>query len=131
MLLQLGQFVFNISDLAFQDLIQTSSYRWESQLPIGSHPLQQFMGPGSKTVTLKGVSFPPYFGKANQLEKLKAIAAIGEPMLMLDGQNNARGKWCIKKINETKTIFDNEGIPSKLEFDIELIEYGNNNAVHN
>jgi uncharacterized protein len=88
MLLQLDQFIFKISDIAFQDFVQSTTYRWESQSPISAAPVQQFMGPGAGTVTLRGVSFPPYFGKPNQLEKLKTEATKGEPMLILDGQKN-------------------------------------------
>ena len=123
MLIKLGQFIFAQRTLAFQEQTQTTSFTWQMQSPIGTAPTLQFLGPDAGTIILRGITLPPEFGSIHEMQKLKDIAKQGEPLLMIDAIGEERGKWCIKKITETKSIFDNNGIPLKIEFDIELIQY--------
>ena len=49
---------------------------------------------------------------------------IGEPHLLVDGSGYVWGKWVIEKIDEQQSYFFEDGRPRKIEFHLELTEYG-------
>lgn len=124
---RLGAFQFGIDTAAFQELQRASTHRWEQKNRIGRKPAQQNVGPGADTITLQGVIFPHYRGGLGQIGAMRAQAATGEPLPLVyafETVGQYCGQWCITGIEETRTVFFDNGTPRKIEFNLSLIEYG-------
>ncbi len=126
----LGALRFEVSDLNFQSLERGFEYRWVAQERLGRRPAQQFMGPGEETVKLDGTIYPghPLFeGALNQLNELRSKAMSGQPYRFganVGGVGRNYGRWCIRRVTDNQTYFNPNGTPRKVEFTIELVEYG-------
>lgn len=126
-LARLGAFTFGINTAAFQDLQRVSTYRWEGKNRIGRKPAQQNLGDGADTIRLTGVIYPHYRGGLGQMAALRAQASTGEPLPLVyafESVGQYCGKWCITSIEETRTVFFDNGTPRKIEFSLSLVEYG-------
>lgn len=124
---RLGAFQFGIDTAAFQELQRASTYRWEQKNRIGRKPAQQNVGPGADTITLQGVIYPHYRGGLGQIGAMRAQAATGEPLPLVyafESVGQYCGQWCITGIEETRTVFFDNGTARKIEFNLSLIEYG-------
>lgn len=124
---RLGAFSFGIDTAAFQELQRASTYRWEQKNRIGRKPAQQNVGQGADTITLQGVIYPHYRGGLGQIEAMRRQAASGEPLPLIyafETVGQFCGQWCITSIEETRTVFFDNGTPRKIEFSLSLVEYG-------
>lgn len=124
---RLGSFTFGIDTAAFQELQRVSAYRWQAQNRIGRKPAQQNTGQGADTINLSGVIYPHWRGGLSQIEVLRTLAANGDPLPLIyafEAIGQYCGRWCVTEIRDTRTIFFDNGAPRKIEFDIALIEYG-------
>jgi phage protein U len=119
-MLILGDFMFSLNTAAFQEMQRSTDYKWASQERFGKHEALQYVGPGSDTITLPGVIYPNYRGSTAQITKLRALAAKGQPLLMIDGTGNVLGRWVIESIEEKRSNFAALGIARKQEFTIKL-----------
>ncbi len=119
-MLRLGSFNFSINIAVFQEMSRSSEYRWPGQERFGQMPALQFTGIGDETITLPGVIFPQYKGSANAMEKIRAMAAAGEPYLLLDAQGKIYGRWVITRVDETRSVFAAFAMPRKIEFSVTL-----------
>jgi phage protein U len=123
-MLSLGDFGFGISTAAYQELSRATDYRWPGQDRFGQEQALQFVGPGGDTITLPGVIYPLYRGGFGQLDELRAVAADGESLALIDGAGVVLGKWVILRIEERQTTFAAAGKPLKIEFTIDLRRAG-------
>jgi phage protein U len=124
---RLGGFSFGIDTAAFQELQRASSYRWEAKNRIGRRPAQQNLGEGVDTISLSGVIHPHYRGGLGQMGALRALAAAGNPLPLVYAFESAGldcGQWCIAAIDETRTVFFDNGAPRRIEFRLSLVQYG-------
>lgn len=119
----LGSFMFSINSAAYQEWRRSNLYRWQSQDVIGEHEVLQYCGPGSETIILPGVIYPMFRGGTGQLEKIRALAAMGEPQMLITATGGVLGQFVIEQIEETHTTFAAFGIPRKIEFNITLRNY--------
>lgn len=87
-------------------------------------PAQQFVGLGNETLDLKGVIYPHYQGGMGQLDVMRAQAGRGDPLLLVDGLGFIWGQWVILQVDETQTVMLTNGQPRKLEFQLRLARYG-------
>lgn len=129
-LMGLGDLRFTVQKLNFHELDRKWEYRWASQERLGRRPAQQFLGPGEEHITLHGTTFPnhPLFaGTLSRLNQMRNDAAMGKafPLGAMAG-SRARyyGRWCVRAIQDAQTHFWPNGQPAKIEFTIELVEYG-------
>ncbi len=130
-LARLGGFQFGIDTAAFQELQRVSTYRWEAKNRIGRKPAQQNVGQGADTINLQGVIYPHYRGGLGQIDAMRQQAASGEPMPLIyafDTVGQFCGQWCVTSIDETRTVFFENGTPRKIEFSLSLVEYGEDSA---
>lgn len=128
---RLGSFSFGIDTAAFQELQRVSTYRWQAQNRIGRKPAQQNTGQGADTINLTGVIYPHWRGGLGQIETLRALAAAGEPLALIyafETIGQYCGRWCVTEIRDTRTVFFDDGTPRKIDFDIALVEYGDDAA---
>ncbi|WP_086930633.1 phage tail protein [Agarilytica rhodophyticola] len=123
-MLALGNFRFSLDTAAYSELKRNCAYRWSSVERLDARPARQFIGLGEETINLTGMILPHYKGGLNQIEKLKALAGNGEPLIMVDGKGIAWGNWVALSIEETQTFFTANGLPRKITFTINLGRYG-------
>lgn len=124
MMMILGVYRFAISSAAFQTLKRQSEYRWQEINRMGTNPALQFIGFGTETIDLEGVIYPHFKGGLRQVTLMRAEAGIGKPLMLISGNGNAFGRWCIVKISENQSSFMKDGAPLKIEFSINLKRYG-------
>ncbi|MDK1287359.1 phage tail protein [Pseudoalteromonas umbrosa] len=137
-MMQLGEYKFSVSTAAFQKLQFNTEYRWkdlESQTDKNS-PVKQFIGVGEQTLELDGTIFPQLVENGlKQLDFMREEATKGVPLTLTYVEESGKsspsvgrvlGKWVIKSINETRTLFLNDGIPREIQFSMSLSRYDGN-----
>lgn len=125
-LLTIGKYQFSIDTAAHKELQRTQSFRWASQARLSREPAMQYMGPGSVTINLSGSIFPTYRGGLGQIDDMVKEAKKGKPLTLADGQGVNHGRFCIKQISDTQQIFFGNGMPRKIDFQMQLEQYGEN-----
>jgi phage protein U len=124
----LGDFRFEVSTAAYQRLQRTQSFRWEVQDRLGRQGAAQFTGTGLQTVDLEGVIYPAFRGGLGQVERMRALAAKGEPLDLVDGTGRVWGPYAIVEVVETQQVFTDDGRPRRVDFSVKLQEYGEDQA---
>jgi uncharacterized protein len=120
MLMCLGQFVFQLPDLAYSELQRSTAWRHASNSRVGARPALQFVGPGDDTITLTGVLMPEITGTLQSLLTLRQMADAGDAYAMIDGAGHLFGAWVIESINEGGSAFTPDGIARRTDFNISL-----------
>ena len=126
----LGAVRFQVDALNFSQLERNFAYRWEPQNRLGRRPAMQFMGAGEETINLRGTIYPnhPAFaGGLDELNNMRARSATGEFFNMgarIGTRGLALGRWCVRSIRDDQSYFHPNGRPSKVEFQIDLVAYG-------
>ena len=123
-MMALGSYRFSLDSAAWQELRRSTAYRWQALARLQRLPAQQFLGPGSETLDLKGVIYPHYRGGFKQLDAMRAQAGKGEPLLLVDGLGFIWGQWVVLQVDETQSVLLTNGQPRKLEFQLRLARYG-------
>ena len=123
-LLTIGKYQFSMDTAAHKDLQRTQSFRWASQARLTREPAMQYMGPGSVTINLSGSIFPSFHGGLGQIDDMIKEAKKGEPLTLADGQGVNHGRFCIKQISDTQQVFFGDGTPRKIDFQMQLEQYG-------
>ncbi len=123
-MMALGGYRFSLTSAAYQELRRSNAYRWQAQERLQRLPAQQFVGPGSETLDLKGTIYPHYRGGMKQLDVMRAQAGRGVPLLLVDGLGFIWSQWVILQVDETQTVMLTNGQPRKLEFQLRLARYG-------
>lgn len=119
MMMCLGQFVFSLNTLAYQEMQRQTNWRHGANSRIGARAALQFMGPGDDTITLPGVILPE-FGQRTSLDEVHDMADTGEPFVLVDGAGRVYGLFVITDKSETGSVFDQLGRPKRIEFSITL-----------
>ncbi len=120
MLMSLGQFVWGINTLAYQQLQRQNNYRWAANNRVGQRPSRQFLGPGDDTITLSGWISPELCGDRTSLDQLRLMAEQGTPYVLVDATGTVFGLWVIEGLSETGTIFRIDGKARRIEFTVTL-----------
>lgn len=123
-MMALGGLRFGVNRAAYQSFSRSVGWRWEQVNRIGRQPAQQFLGPGADEITLEGVIYPHFKGGLRQIELMRALAASGQPMILVDGLGWVWERWVITDVEETKTLFLADGAPRRIEFTVTLRAYG-------
>lgn len=124
---KLGDFAFSINTAAPQGIDRQTTHRWEEQQRVGRKPAQQSVGQGADVITLEGVIYPHFKGGIGQVGRMRAMAGNGKPLALIYAFESAgqyNGLWCIRNVSEKRTVFFQDGTPRKIEFSLELVEYG-------
>lgn len=123
-MMSLGNFQFGIATAAYQELTRCTEYKWVTQDRFQSEPALQFIGWGGETMSLPGVIYPEYRGGLGQIDAMRALADLADPLLMIDGTGKVIGDWVIERIEEKQQTFAAFGVPRKIEFTISLRKFG-------
>lgn len=116
----LGQFVFCLSTLAYQDLQRQMKWRHVGNSRIGARAARQFLGVGDDTFTLSGVLMPELTGGTGALDELREMGNLGASWPLVDGTGIVYGLYVIESLNETKTVFLSNGAARRIEFQLQL-----------
>ena len=127
-MLALGDFRFSLDTAAFQDLERSSSWRWPSVERIGARPALQYVGPGEDTITMRGTIYPHFRGGVGQVSEMRAVASQGEPLMLVDGTGRNWGLYVITEVREGQSTFFSSGKPRKIDFDLSLTMYEDDNV---
>lgn len=120
----LGPFRFGMNSANYQTLRRSAAYRWGQLDRIGRMPAQQFLGPGAEDITLAGTIYPHFKGGLRQVELMRAVAGLGQPMMLVDGLGWVFRQWVITSVAETKSVLMADGAPRRIEFTVSLRSYG-------
>jgi phage protein U len=128
MMMSLGQFVFSLNTLAFEELKRQTTWRHPSNSRVGQRPARQFVGPGDDLINLTGVQVPEFMGTRQSLPQLRDMADSGRAWAMVDGAGGVYGAWVIEGISETGSVFVAQGVPRRVSFDLSLARVDDNLA---
>lgn len=120
MLMCLGQFVFQLPDLAYSQLQRSTAWRHATNSRVGARPARQFVGAGDDTITLSGVLVPELAGKLQSLDTMRSMADAGDAYAMVDGIGRVFGAWVITAMTEGGSAFTQDGIARRTDFTITL-----------
>ena len=123
-LMGLGEFRFAVPGLSYDRIARRIEYRWEPQMRVGRRPAQQWLGTGEEMLDIRGVLYPHVAGGYNDLNKMRQAAMAGTPMGLADAKGIYYGPWCIRNIRDEQEYFHANGDPRKVEFSIDLVNYG-------
>ncbi|WP_269497200.1 phage tail protein [Castellaniella sp. S9] len=123
-LLILGAFPFMVGTAAYQTIKRSHEYRWATQARLMRAPAKQFVGVGNEQIDLDGYLLPHYTGGGGSMDILRAQAARGEPMDLVDHFGLIYGQYVIEHIEETSSEVDVRGTPRRIDFRISISAYG-------
>lgn len=118
-LMTLGDFVFQLSTLAYEQLQRQNNWRHVNNDPVGADPAYQFTGAGEESFTISGVMYAE-FGNRKDFDTIREMADCGEAYVLIDATGKVYGMYAIIELSESGTFFDKEGVPKKTEFSINL-----------
>lgn len=120
MMMALGQFVFSLSTLAYQEFQRQTDWRHGSTSRIGARPARQFLGPGDDSITLPGVLLPELTGGLPSLDEIREMADTGKAWVLVEGTGWIYGLWVIESLSETRSLFFSDGTARRIEFSLVL-----------
>ena len=121
MMMSLGQFVFSLSTLAYQELQRRTSWKHASTSRVGGRNARQFTGPGDDTITLTGWFAPDQgIGKLSSLTELRTMADEGDAYVLVDGTGTVYGAFVIEGLDEGQSLHQKDGTPRRVEFTLNL-----------
>lgn len=126
MMMSIGQFVFSLTTLAYQDLQRQTSWRHAANSRVGARPARQFLGPGDDTITLSGMVAMEFSNGIASLEEIRTMADTGKAWPLVDGAGYVYGQWVVEGLNTTNTLFLANGVPRRVEFQISLTRVDDN-----
>ncbi|QXZ11265.1 phage tail protein [Comamonas sp. Y33R10-2] len=121
----LGQFIFGLQTLAYEDLKRSNSWRHPSSSRVGARAARQFVGVGDDTISLSGWVAPELIGTYASVAELRAMGDIGKPYALVAGTGEVFGQYVIESLNETGTLHYQDGTPRRIAFDLQLTRVDN------
>ncbi len=123
-MMALGDYRFSVRTAAYAELTRAASFRWQAQQRLGAPPAQQYLGPGTEEISLRGTLYPRHKGGLEQVEAMRGEARRGRPLSLTGGDGSVWGRWCIVRMEETQRVFYADGRPRQVEFRLQLVRYG-------
>ena len=121
MMMSLGQFVFSLSTLAYQELQRRTSWKHASTSRVGGRNARQYTGQGDDTITLTGWFAPDQgIGKLASLTELRTMADEGDAYALVDGTGTVYGAFVIEGLDEGQSLHQKDGTPRRVEFTLNL-----------
>jgi phage protein U len=128
MLMGLGQFVFDMGTLPFQELQRKTTWKHRANSRVNARDVRQFVGPGDDTFTIVGVLVPELTGASSSLDELRKMADTGEAYALVDGTGAVYGAYLIEDLDTTSTNFRVDGTARRIGFSIELTRQDDDRA---
>jgi phage protein U len=123
--MMLGPYAFESLGRGFTDVQRKVQTPWADVAVAQDLNQQQWTGPTSEEVTIKGVLFPLSYPAS--LEGLIFSAKAGTPLMFVSGSADAgliHGMFTIQSIDEDRGFHDQAGRPWRNAYTITLKRYG-------
>jgi phage protein U len=124
--MMLGGFGFEAIGFGFDGLSRNVNTPW-ADIAVGQTlNQQQWTGPTSEEVTIKGVLFPVEHGGQGSLDGIIAAANGGAPMMLVSGnsaQGTIHGTFTVQSVQEDRTYIDRRGNARRNAYTITLKRY--------
>jgi phage protein U len=117
----------------FQTKQRDSMYTWIAQPRLSRKPAMQFTGPGEDTQIIEGRMYPYHFGGLSTLHALRVMGESGKPYTLIrfyplenprGFAGDVLGQYVIIRVRDVESNIGVIGIPHKIDFTLELKEYG-------
>ncbi len=115
-----GFFPFCIKTLPYQGLDKSNAYKYANNQIIGARDSSQFLGIGDEIVKLSGTLLPSVTGGRRILGLVKMQSEKGKAWPLIERNGTIHGFYKCLNVSERSSIFEHNGAPHKVEFDIEL-----------
>lgn len=119
-LMALGQFIFSMPTLAFDEFRRTCSWRHPANSRVGVLPARQSLGPGEDTITIGGLLVPLIAGRLSSLRELRDMADTGKAYALVSGTGEVFGAYVIESLDESRSVHMANGAPRRIEFGLTL-----------
>ena len=119
----LGPFAFEAIGFHYDGLTRSVNTSWSDVAVAQRRNAQQWLGPTSDEVTIKGVLFPLEFGGQDSLDGVIAAAEAGEPLMFVAGdaaEGRIYGYHTIQSVEEDRSFIDGAGIARRNAYQIKL-----------
>ena len=125
--MMLGDFGFEAIGFGFDGLSRNVNTPW-ADIAVGQTlNQQQWTGPTSEEVTIKGVLFPVEYGGQGSLDGIANAAMSGVPMTLVSGsaaRGAIHGSFTVQSVQEDRSFIDHKGRPRRNAYTITLKRYG-------
>lgn len=122
----LGQFIFGLDSLPYDELTRSNSWRHPSNSRVGARPARQYVGKGEETINLKGWIAPQEIGNYGSIAELRAMGDTGQAFALVSGAGEVFGQFAIESLSETGTLHHADGTPRRIAFDLQLARADDN-----
>lgn len=129
-MMTLGLFAFSLPTAAYQELQRYTSWRHGKTSRVGARAASQFQGPDEDTITVSGLIAPGAVGTLQALQDLRNMGDEGLAWPLVTGFGENLGAWKIDSVDETQTIFMDDGRPRKADFTVTLHRIDDADARH-
>jgi phage protein U len=120
MLMVLGQFVWSINTVAYQELKRKTDWRYASNNRVSKRPATQYVGLGSDKITVSGWFSSTLAGDPASIDKLRLMADAGVPYVLVSGTGAVFGLYEIESITENTSLFYPNGTPRRIDFTLSI-----------
>lgn len=120
-LYQLGGVQFSVEPVNAVEVSREANADYARKEVVGAMTPREFVGPGDKTVTIRGRLFPKHFGGMGSLETLLAMPASGSPQILVRGDGSSLGWYHVLKVRETSKWLAADGVGHDIEFEADLV----------
>ena len=127
MILSLGQFVFNTDTLSFNELQRSREWSFGSNDIAQGRPQYQFTGAGEETISIPFLIYQEHgFGNRQSVDDLAEMADTGAGYVLIDGTGYIYGVFAITSIDDTRSLLNINGVPTKIDGTLELTRVDDN-----
>lgn len=124
--MMIGAFGFEALGFGFDGVQRRVQTPWVDMPVAQDFNQQQWTGPTSEDVTIKGVLFPVELGGQESLDGIIATAKAGIPMMLVSGSEAAgviHGMFTVQSVDEDRSFHTRRGTPMRNAYSISLKRY--------
>ena len=127
MILSLGQFVFSVDTLTFNELQRSRSWSFASNDIAQGRPQCQFTGTGEETISIPFLIYQDHgFGNRQSVDDLAEMADTGAGYVLIDGSGYIYGVFAIDSIDDNRSFLTINGVPRKVDGTLKLTRVDDN-----
>ena len=127
MILSLGQFVFSVDTLTFNELQRSRSWSFASNDIAHGRPQYQFTGTGEETISIPFLIYQEHgFGNRQSVDDLAEMADTGAGYVLIDGSGYIYGVFAIDSIDDNRSFLTINGVPRKVDGTLKLTRVDDN-----
>lgn len=127
MILSLGQFVFSVDTLTFNELQRSRSWSFANNDIAQGRPQYQFTGTGEEAISIPFLIYQEHgFGNRQSVDDLAEMADTGAGYVLIDGSGYIYGVFAIDSIDDNRSFLTINGVPRKVDGTLKLTRVDDN-----